>query len=403
MLKRVLEFFALRTSMFGILAMVVLVAMGEKMAERWLPVYLQALGGGVLAVGLLGYLDNQLSAMYSFFGGYLSDRFGTKRALLLFNGMAMSGYVLIIAVPSWPTAILGAVLFISWTAISLPATMDLVSTVVPRNKRTMGVTMHSLVKRFPQALGPLFGGICIDVWGERAGVRMAFVAALAMALVAVVMQQRLIQEPPRKSRDEIRAEANPFRLLPLINSRLRNLLVSDILVRFCEQIPDLFVVIWCYRTIADPVSATQFGVLTAIEMATAVLCYIPVAYFADRAGKKPFVLMTFVFFTLFPLTLLFCQSFWPLVGAFVLRGLKEFGEPTRKALIMDLAPEDRKAAVFGLYYLIRDVIVAFAAGGGAILWAISPTANLLTAFAFGVAGTIWFAMYGEDLRAGSDE
>jgi hypothetical protein len=28
--------------------------------------------------------------------------------------------------------------------------------------------------------------------------------------------------------------------------------------------------------------------------------------------------------------------------AFIIRGLKEFGEPTRKALIMDLAPEDQK-------------------------------------------------------------
>jgi hypothetical protein len=82
----------------------------------------------------------------------------------------------------------------------------------------------------------------------------------------------------------------------------------------------------------------------------------------------------------------------------VLRGLKEFGEPTRKALIMDLAPEGRKAGAFGLYYLVRDVIVSLAAFGGALLWAASPTVNLLTAFGFGVLGTIWFAWRGRDLR-----
>ena len=38
-----------------------------------------------------------------------------------------------------------------------------------------------------------------------------------------------------------------------------------------------------------------------------------------------------------------------LIRAFIVRGLKEFGEPTMKALNMDLAPEERKAAVFGLY------------------------------------------------------
>ncbi|MCD6351368.1 MAG: MFS transporter, partial [Armatimonadetes bacterium] len=89
--------------------------------------------------------------------------------------------------------------------------------------------------------------------------------------------------------------------------------------------------------------------------------------------------------------------FWPLVGAFIVRGLKEFGEPTRKALILDLAPEGRKAALFGLYYLIRDVVVSLAAFGGAFLWMAGPKVNLLVAFAAGLAGTLWFAIMGQDL------
>ena len=49
--------------MVGLLSMVVLVGMGEKMAERFLPLYLVAIGGGVLSVGLLNGLDNLLSAL----------------------------------------------------------------------------------------------------------------------------------------------------------------------------------------------------------------------------------------------------------------------------------------------------------------------------------------------------
>jgi hypothetical protein len=50
-----------------------------------------------------------------------------------------------------------------------------------------------------------------------------------------------------------------------------------------------------------------------------------------------------------------------------------------------------------LYYLVRDVIVSLAAFGGALLWAVSPSVNLLVAFGFGVLGTIWFALRGRDL------
>jgi MFS family permease len=93
-----------------------------------------------------------------------------------------------------------------------------------------------------------------------------------------------------------------------MNPAMKELLVTDILVRFCEQIPYAFVVVWCMKTISEPVSAVQFGLLTTIEMATAVLVYIPVAYLADRTTKHPFILMTFVFFTLFPLVLLYSRS-----------------------------------------------------------------------------------------------
>ena len=397
---RVKEFFGLQKSMVGLLAMVVLVGMGEKMGERFLPIYLITLGGGALSVGLLSGMDNLLSALYSFPGGYLADRLGTKKALLVFNLIAMVGFVVVILIPAWQAVIVGSVFFLSWTAISLPATMGLVAQVLPKNRRTMGVTMHSLVRRFPMALGPLVGGACIDIWGLVTGIRIAFIGAMAMAVVAAIVQQILIKEDASDQEVQAtksQAEKNPFRLLREMKPELRNLLISDILIRFCEQIPYAFVVLWCMEVITMPLTGLQFGLLTTVEMATALLIYIPVAYLADRGQKKPFVQMTFVFFTLFPLVLLFCQSFWLLVGAFVLRGLKEFGEPTRKALIMDLAPENRKAGMFGLYYLLRDMVVSVAAFGGAYLWIIGPEVNLWVAFGFGLLGTCWFTWKGRDL------
>ena len=385
------------------LGMIILVGMGERMAERFLPLYLYALGGGAIAVGLLNGLDNLLSALYAFPGGYLADRMGFKRSLLVFNAMAMTGYLIVIFIPTWPAVIVGSFFFLSWTAISLPASMKLVANVLPKHKRTMGVSMHSMVRRIPMALGPIVGGLFIDAWGVETGVRLAFVTAFAMALIATVLQQILIENDRRSSADKSAhsAERNPFVVFRLMSPALRNLLVADILVRFCEQIPYAFVVLWCTREVASTISAGAFGILTAIEMATAMLIYIPVAYLADRSRKKPFVVVTFCFFAAFPLVLIFCQSFWPLAAAFVLRGMKEFGEPTRKALIMDLAPEGRKAAMFGLYYLLRDVIVSQAAFGGAFLWMVDPRLNLYVAFGFGVAGTLWFALRGQDLGSES--
>lgn len=389
--RRAAELLGLNSSMIAMVVLVVFIGLGEKMAERFLPLYLVALGGSTIAVGSLNAMDNLLSALYSFPGGWLSDRLGYKRALILFTAAAMAGYLLVILVATWWAVFVGALFFISWTAITLPAVMSMVSKAVPKTKRTMGVTVHSFVRRIPMALGPVIGGALIGALGRVAGIRAAFIAAFLLGAAAILFVRRFMEDDPPGERKKT---AGLLRSLRAITPALRNLLVSDILIRFAEQIPYAFVVLW----VVDVTKHTelQFGLLTTIEMATAMLVYLPVAWLADRSTKKPFVLVTFCFFTLFPLVLLGARTFGMLVLAFIVRGLKEFGEPTRKALIMDLAPEEAKALTFGAYYLVRDVIVSAAALSSAFLWNVSPATNFLVAAGCGVLGTAWFAVFGKD-------
>jgi len=386
----------LNPSMITLLVMVILVGMGEKMAERFLPLYLMALGGGALSIGLLNGLDNLLSALYSFPGGYLSDKIGYKKALVVFNLMAITGYSVVLFIPTWWAVLVGAFFFISWTAISLPAVMSMVSSIIPKNRRTMGVTLHSLVRRFPMALGPILGGALIQIFGITKGIHIAFTVAISLAVLAIILELIYISETPKPIKNTTNMHESIHRFPP----NLWHLLVADILIRFAEQIPYAFVVVWA--VILHGITPVQFGILTSIEMATAVLIYIPVANLADKYSKKPFIVITFGFFTIFPFFLLFSKTFEMLVVAFIIRGLKEFGEPTRKALIMDLAPEDAKAKTFGTYYLIRDVIVSISAFGGAFLWGlgpnIGPITNFLVAGIFGIIGTLYFLFFGKDLK-----
>ena len=391
---KVSSFLNLKKSIVAVLAMIVLIGMGEWMADRFLPIYIENLGGSLIAIGVLSGMKNLLGALYSFPAGYLSERIGYKKSLLIFNLIALLGYAIVILIQSWVAVLVGAIFFMAWSSVSLPASMSLVSDVMPKNKRTMGVTLLSITKRLPKALGPVIGGLLIGFYGQTQGIRYAFMVAFVFGVIAIFVQQKLIKEGAPKTKDE--SLRNPLAMFKLITPELRNLLVSDTIIRFCEQIPDMLVVLWVVQL--NHIPEVQFGWLSAIEMSAALACYLPVAYLADKTAKKPFVLMTFGFFTLFPLVLLFSHNFPMLVLAFIIRGFKEFGEPTRKALIMDLAPEGKKAAVFGVYYLIRDVIVSVAAFGGVFLWQIKPEINLLTAFGFGVIGTAFFAIFGHDLK-----
>src|SRR5207302_9725750 len=125
-------------------------------------------------------------------------------------------------------------------------------------------------------------------------------------------------------------------------------------------------------------------------MLASMLCIIPAAHYADRYRREPFVVATFVMFTLFPISLLISRSFPALVIAFIIRGLKEFGDTSRKALIIGYSDSDRRGQMVGTYYLVRDLIVSSGAILGAYLWKLGPALNFLGAAALGVAGTIFY-------------
>jgi MFS family permease len=393
MFKQLKTFLGINKGISGLLIMVILVGLGEKMAERFLPLYLTALGASLLLPGLLNGLDVFLSAIYSIPGGWFTAKYGYKKSLLIFNITAMVGYLLVILIPHWLAVVIGSFFFLSWTSLSLPAAMELIRGEIPKHKQVMGVSLHSLVRRIPMALGPLVGGILIDQYGIENGIRISFMVAFILGLVSTIIQQFTLKKD--KPKEESFTAIVSLSRFP---SGLKWLLASDILVRYCEQMPYAYIALWAITTPGGAgISASQFGVLTAIEMIVALLVYIPVAYFADRQRKKPFVVITYVFFTMFPIILWFSTSFKLLILAFVIRGLKEFGEPTRKSLIMDLSPKGQRPVYFGSYYFYRDVIVTASAIVGALLWRnCAPGTTFLTSALFGFLGILVFALKGEE-------
>src|SRR5438093_8967001 len=75
---------------------------GEQLWTRFLPIYLVTLGAPAVALGLWGSSKDFLDASLQYPGGYLSDRYGSQRALLVFTAIAGVGYLAYRLAPSWP-------------------------------------------------------------------------------------------------------------------------------------------------------------------------------------------------------------------------------------------------------------------------------------------------------------
>ena len=386
--RRLADFLALRRNTCVLLCALILMGTGEKLWIGFVPKYLEVLGAGIFVIGLFDALQTLLGAVYAYPGGWLTDHWGQRRSLLFFNALSIAGYVIVLVWQDWIAIVLGAFLFLAWSALSLPATFSVVATALHNQQHTMGIGVQSMVRRIPMMLGPLIGGWLVTQFSWQRGVQYALLACVFLGVTTAILQWFLAEPVTPKPAAQ---NQSFFSIVRSFSPVLRELLVSDILIRFCERIPYAFVILWAMNH--GKLNAQQFGYLVAIEMITAMLCYIPVAHLADKYGRVPFVLVTFIFFTLFPLSLLWADTFGWLALAFAIRGLKEFGEPARKAIIIGEAAPEIRSRTYGAYYLIRDCIVTSGSFLGAWLWSISPQANFLGAAICGFLGTVWFGWF----------
>ena len=379
---RLQDFFSLERNVTVASGAVFLLGFGEELWKKFLPKYLEALGASVPMIGLFGTAEDFLDAVYQYPGGSIADRFGRRNAFFLFLALACIGYLVYLFGPSWPFVFVGLAFAMAWQSMASPAIFAIIGDALPPEKRAMGFSIQSILKRVPIVIAPLVGGLIITSRGIMSGVRIGLIVTLVIALMTAVLIGFI------NIKREVHASINIFGVWKSLRSNLKNLLVSDIFIRVCEGMADVLVIL--YVTNVLHMSMARFGTLLAILFTTTLLIYVPAAKAADRVGRRPFIIATFCAFALYPLAVISAHDFTGLVIAFIIGGLREIGEPARKAMIVDFAEPKLRARSVGLYYLVRSMAITPAAAIGGLLWKYSPQTPFLIAGVFGIAGTFIF-------------
>ena len=361
---------------------VFLLGLGEELWKRFLPKYLESLGASALVVGLFGTGEDFFDALYQYPGGWIADHWGRRQAFLIFLSAAGVGYFIYLFSPSWPFLFLGLGFVMVWQSMGSPAIFATIGDELPRERRAMGFSVQSILKRIPMVISPMVGGAMIGTLGLRTGIRTGL--AITIALVTITFPLLWTINLSASPRDTIRLRGVWNSFHPL----LKRLLISDIAIRTCEGMADIFVIL--YVTNVTRVSIPRYGILVAIQLATSILVYIPSAKMADRWGRKPFVIATFLCFAFFPVAVAFSPDFQWLMCAFIIGGLREIGEPSRKAMIVDFARHNLRARSVGLYYLVRSLSITPASAIGGLLWRTRPQLPFTVAGVIGVIGTLLF-------------
>jgi MFS family permease len=385
---RLTDYLSLERNVSIASAAVFLLGLGEELWKKFLPKYLEALGASTPIIGLFGTVEDFFDAIYQYPGGWFADHLGRRRAFLIFVGLASAGYVIYLFASSWPLVFVGLAFAMAWQSMASPAIFAVIGDSLPPERRAMGFTLQSILKRVPIVIAPLIGGVMIASLGIIKGIHAGLLITLALAAVTLLLVAKVNIAIKAAAPTSIGGVWRSF------HSALKRLLISDVIIRMCEGMTGVLTIL--YVTNVHGFSTARYGTLIAIQMIVSILVYIPAGKIADRIGRKPFVIVTFASFASFPLAVIFASNFAFLILAFVIGGLREIGEPSRKAMIVDFAREDLRARSVGLYYLVRSLSITPAAAIGGLLWKISPQVPFVVAGIIGLIGTLVFTLTVEE-------
>lgn len=399
---------ALNASTGALLAAILLVGMGTELWSPLMPKYLERLAAPIFLIALYGSFKDFLEAVNYYVGGTLAARFNTRRALLLFNALPLVGLVLLLVWPSKYAAFVALPFIGVWNSISGPATLRVVGDTLAEHRRAMAFSLQSIQKRISNLLAYFIAAQLVLAFGGELGVRAGIALSIVLVCISLLIQYRYMRTAVS---DQVLILQRPRELLGRFDPQLKRLLVSDILARWCEGMPRELIILYCVsllvgmlgqpeeqtpEQLAGLAEAFYLGVLLTVMHTTALALYLPIGFLASKSGaaKKPFIGLTFVFFALYPLALVTLgpkMGITGLVIAFVIGGLREFGEPARKAMITELAPPEYRTQAIGMYWATRSIGVTLAPLVGGIIWvSFGPEMMLWTAGTLGLLGAAWF-------------
>jgi MFS-type transporter involved in bile tolerance (Atg22 family) len=281
----------------------------------------------------------------------------------------------------------GGLLITNWEPLSVPATFDVVGSEVPKNRRTIAFAMASIQKRVPKIIGPLIGGL---VFLKTFKLNLSL--AVGILGVSILTQIFLL------SRMKAKPDPKPVPLKEIMRDMpndLRMLLSAEILLRwgdwFVRDFAGIYVVFYLNQ------AAPTYGQLAALTSFTALVTYIPIGKIIDASkSPKPYIGATFLLFSLFPICLVLLPKsglpMWlALAITFIVNGLREMGEPARKAMIASGFPPEYRARAVGLYWGLRSFAFFPAPIIAYLLWThFGPDVTFLVGGGIGLVGTAWF-------------
>ena len=280
--------------------------------------YVQALGGTVVDIGIVNSL-RPLTALFIYpIAGYLSDHYSRIKIISLTGVIGSLFWFIFIFARDWRWLALGNLLLGVMT-FYFPAANSLMAESLPKDKRALGYSMWQAIPLAAGIFSPLAGGYLISLWGVEAAMRFLYGLTLVVGLLIAGINYRYLREAerslPNDDLDIVGLLSKSYRqVIEVVLWLPRNLKAFSVMLVlgfFFNSMVSSYWVVYVVQIIG--LSEVQWGLVLLIASVANVLLLLPAGMVVDRFGPKRVLTIALVVSSVPILAFTFIQSFYGVV------------------------------------------------------------------------------------------
>ena len=359
--------------------------LSSEMIMPILPMFITALGGSGLIIGLIGGLRNSISSILKVFCGYFSDKTGKRKIFVSSGYLTSSIFKLLLSFSkSWQHILLFASFERIGKGLRTSPRDAIIAESMPK-QRGKGFGIH----RALDTLGAIFGSIAVFLLFWFFGFEFQSIILIASLLAFLsLIPLYFVKERKRKPQKitlkiGLKNLSKPLKLFILISGifSLANFSYMFFILRAQEfftgkssiGIPILLYILF---NIFYALFAIPFGVLS------------------DRIGRRKVIVLGYFLFSLTSLAFAFLNSLTAFIILFALYGIVyALIEGNQRAYVSDLSSEKLRATALGTFHTINGLIALPASLIAGSLWQINPTITFVYGFAISIISVILFIVF----------
>ncbi|MDD1733318.1 MAG: MFS transporter [Methanothrix sp.] len=305
-----------------------------------LPLFIASLGGGTLAVGLVGGFSEGLPSLIKLFSGCWSDRMGRRKPMVV-GGYALSalGKILLAAAESWLAVFLAKSLERCGKGLRSGPRDAMISESASADARGRGFGLHRAMDSTGAVIGSL---LAYSLWQMGFSYSSIFLVAGVLALLALLPFAKV-----KESYSAPKCEYS-WRLSDIPPDLGRFLAIACLFA--LGNFSYMFFILRAQGIFSGAEATASALLLYALFNSTYALLALPAGIWSDRIGRKRILALGYALFALTALGFALVTSPAGLIILFALYGLVyALVDGSERAFVSDLSPPGLRGSALGLY------------------------------------------------------